>query len=76
MPIEDWKAMETFGDRGTEATKRMFGLCQYSGGLYYGVPNDLTVTQELKASAVNAQGDGDSRLMTLERYLPKHFQCC
>lgn len=73
MPIEDWKTMETFGDRGTEATKRMFGLCQHSGALYYGVPNDLTIAQELKASAVNAQGKGDSNLMTLERYLSKHF---
>lgn len=68
--------METYGDRGTEATKRMFGFNQYSGGLYYGVPNDLTITKELKASAVDAQGNGngDSSLMTLERYLPKHFQ--
>lgn len=66
--------METYGDRGTDATKRMFGFCQYSGGLYYGVPNNLMIPKELKASAVNAQGNGDSSLMTLDRYLSQHFQ--
>jgi hypothetical protein len=74
VPIEDWTTMETHGDRGTDATKRMFGFCQCSGGLYYGVPNDLKIPQELKTSAANAQGNGDGSLMTLERYLTKHFQ--
>ncbi|KAI8725404.1 NmrA domain-containing protein [Fusarium sp. LHS14.1] len=75
VPIEDWKTMETYGVEAFETVKYMFGFCQYSGGLYYGVPNDVVTTGELKAKAAEAKGEsGDNaKLMTLERFLGKYF---
>ena len=71
--MDDWKSFETYGARGLETVKYMFGFCQHSGGLYYGVPNDLAVPRELKSAAVEAQGGGESHLMTLETFFKKHF---
>jgi hypothetical protein len=66
--------METYGDTGFETVKYMFGFCQYSGGLYYGVPNDLAPASDLKARAAEAKGAvGDGKLMTLERFWQKYF---
>ncbi|RGP73391.1 family 1 [Fusarium longipes] len=74
VPMEDWKSMETYGDTGFETVKYMFGFCQYSGGLYYGVPNDLGPASDLKARAAEAKGTaGDEKLMTLERFWQKYF---
>ncbi|CAG7556009.1 unnamed protein product [Fusarium equiseti] len=74
LPIEDWKTMETYGDPGIETVKYMFGFCQYSGGLYYGVPNDLETAGDLKARAAVAKGlAGDSKLMTLGGFWQKCF---
>jgi hypothetical protein len=73
VPIDDWKSFETYGERGLETVKYMFGFCQHSGGLYYGVPNDLTVPRELKSTAVEAQGGGEGNLMTLEIFFKKHL---
>lgn len=67
--------METYGERPFETVKYMFGFCQHSGGLYYGVPNDLVTAGELKASAAEAKGEsGDAdKLTTLERFVTKYF---
>ncbi|KAM0347765.1 hypothetical protein ACHAPU_004781 [Fusarium lateritium] len=75
VPIEDWKAMETYGEQSFETVKRMFGFCQHSGGLYYGVPNDLSSARDLKARAAEAKGEsGDTgRLMTLKGFWKKYF---
>ena len=74
MPIEDWKTLETYGDPGIETVKYMFGFCQYSGGLYYGVPNDLETAGDLKARAAVAKGSaGDGKLMTLGGFWQKYF---
>ncbi|KAF4452726.1 NmrA-like family domain-containing protein 1 [Fusarium austroafricanum] len=74
VPIEDWKTMETYGDPSFETVKYMFGFCQHSGGLYYGVPNDLGPAAELKAKAAEAKGDSSAgKLMTLETFWKKHF---
>ncbi|KAM0397918.1 NmrA-like protein family domain-containing protein 1 [Fusarium culmorum] len=74
VPMEDWKSMETYGDTGFETVKLMFGFCQYSDGLYYGVPNDFVPASDLKARAVEAKGAvGDGKLMTLERFWQKYF---
>ncbi|KAF5971867.1 hypothetical protein FCOIX_9689 [Fusarium coicis] len=74
VPIEDWKTMETYGDQSFETVKYMFGFCQYSGGLYYGVPNDLGPATELKAKATEAKGQSsDAKLMTLEGFWEKYF---
>lgn len=75
VPIEDWKTMETYGVEAFETVKYMFGFCQHSGGLYYGIPNDVVTTGELKAKAAKAKGvTGDNaKLMTLERFLGKYF---
>lgn len=74
VPIEDWKTMETYGDQSFETVKYMFGFCQYSGGLYYGVPNDLGPSIELKAKATEAKGQSsDAKLMTLEGFWEKCF---
>jgi len=58
-----------------ETVKRMFGFCQYSGGLYYGVPNNTTTALELKKLALAAQGGGDelAELMTVEKWFKKYF---
>ncbi|KAI1013090.1 hypothetical protein LB503_001572 [Fusarium chuoi] len=74
VPIEDWKTMETYGDQSFETVKYMFGFCQYSGGLYYGLPNDLIPATELKVKAAEAKGQsGDAKLMTLEGFWKKYF---
>ncbi|KAJ4267660.1 hypothetical protein NW762_003774 [Fusarium torreyae] len=73
--IKDWKTMETYGDPSFETVKYMFGFCQHSGGLYYGVPNDLVTVGELKAKAAEAKGQSgdETKLTTLESFLKKHF---
>ncbi|KAJ3526654.1 hypothetical protein NM208_g11086 [Fusarium decemcellulare] len=75
VPIEDWKTMETYGIEAFETVKRMFGFCQHSGGLYYGVPNDLDTAGDLKARAAEAKGEaGDKKKLTaLEKFLEKYF---
>ncbi|KAF9768675.1 hypothetical protein IL306_013987 [Fusarium sp. DS 682] len=74
VPIEDWKTMETYGDQSFETVKYMFGFCQYSGGRYYGVLNDLGPAAELKEKAAVAKGQsGDAKLMTLEGFWKKYF---
>ncbi|KAH7204434.1 hypothetical protein DER44DRAFT_782539 [Fusarium oxysporum] len=74
VPIENWKTMETYGDQSFETVKDMFGFCQYSGGLYYGVPNDLSPAAELKAKAAEAkEQSGGAKLMTLEGFWEKYF---
>ncbi|KAJ4133440.1 hypothetical protein NW768_005026 [Fusarium equiseti] len=74
VPIEDWKTLETYGDPGIETVKYMFGFCQHSCGLYYGVPNDLETAGDLKARATVAKGlAGDSKLMTLGGFWQKYF---
>jgi hypothetical protein len=74
VPIENWKTMETYGDQSFETVKDMFGFCQYSGGLYYGVPNDLSPAAELKAKAAEAKKQsGGAKLMTLEGFWEKYF---
>ncbi|KAH7114811.1 hypothetical protein EDB81DRAFT_702350 [Dactylonectria macrodidyma] len=73
MPVE-WMQMETFGVGAFETVKNMFGFCQYSGGLYYGVVNDVVTAGELKAKAAEAKGEsGDgANLMSLKGFLRKH----
>ncbi|KAF4494221.1 hypothetical protein FAGAP_9619 [Fusarium agapanthi] len=74
VPIEDWKTMETYGDQSFETVKYMFGFCQHSSGLYYGVPNDLSPAAELKSKAAEAKRQsGDAKLMTLEGFWKKYF---
>ncbi|KAH7149201.1 hypothetical protein B0J13DRAFT_300025 [Dactylonectria estremocensis] len=75
VPIEDWKTMETYGVSAFETVKYMFGFCQHSGGLYYGVPNDVVTAGELKARAAGAKGmsGNDSKLTTLESFISKYF---
>lgn len=75
MPIEDWRKFETYGDRGLETVKYMFGFCQHSGGLYYGVPNDLVTAGELKARAAEAKGEAADKgsLTSLEAFVTKYF---
>ncbi|KAF4977787.1 hypothetical protein FZEAL_5753 [Fusarium zealandicum] len=75
VPIEDWKTMETYGVEAFETVKYMFGFCQHSGGLYYGVPNDLKTAGDLKARAAEAKGQSgeEKNLTTLEGLLKKYF---
>ncbi|KAH7011457.1 hypothetical protein EDB80DRAFT_891270 [Ilyonectria destructans] len=75
VPIEDWKSMETYGVGAFETVKYMFGFCQHSGGLYYGVPNDVVTAGELKARAAEAKGEsGDqAKLTSLESFTTKYF---
>ena len=75
VPIEDWKTMETYGEKSFETVKYMFGFCQHSGGLYYGVPNDLVTSGELKAKAAEAKGESVDKadLTSLEGFVTKYF---
>lgn len=67
--------METYGDGSLETVKYMFGFCQHSGGMYYGVPNDTDTAGELKARAAEAKGvSGEqSKLQTPEGFFKKYF---
>lgn len=75
MPVEDWKTFETYEDRMLETIKYMFGFCQCSGGLYYGVANDVVTAGRLKAKAASAKGESSTGagLMSLERFVSKYF---
>ncbi|KAH7139804.1 hypothetical protein B0J13DRAFT_478121 [Dactylonectria estremocensis] len=75
VPIEDWRSIETNGDRFMITVKGMFGLCQYSGGCYYGTPNSTEVAFELKQAAIMAQGreQGDAKLLTFKEFLQKNL---
>ncbi|KAM5352632.1 hypothetical protein ACJ41O_005354 [Fusarium nematophilum] len=75
VPVEDWKTMETYGVGAFETVKYMFGFSQHSGGLYYGVPNDVVTAGGLKARAAEAKGQSgdDAKLMTLEKFLRKYW---
>ncbi|KAH7148454.1 hypothetical protein EDB81DRAFT_463608 [Dactylonectria macrodidyma] len=75
VPIEDWKTMETYGVGAFETVKNMFGFCQHSGGLYYGVPNDVVTAGELKARAAEAKGvsGNEVKLTTLEAFIAKYL---
>jgi hypothetical protein len=50
----------------------MFGFCQHSGGLYYGVPNSTALASQLKSRAQEAQGK-DGGLMTLDGFFAQYF---
>ena len=65
--------METYGAKPFETVKYMFGFCQYSGGLYYGIPNDVVPAGELKAKAGEAKGESGAKLTTLESFVTKYF---
>ncbi|KAM0326106.1 hypothetical protein ACHAQA_006699 [Verticillium albo-atrum] len=68
--MDSWENIQTYGVTALVTVQRMFGFCQQSGGLYYGVPNDTTLAAELKRAAAAAQGrEGkDAQLMTVERF--------
>lgn len=73
--MDTWEELETYGMTGLITVQRMFGFCQHSGGLYYGVPNDTAPAAELKAAAAAAQGKtgDDAKLMTLERFFRQNL---
>ncbi|KAK7598716.1 hypothetical protein V3481_000334 [Fusarium oxysporum f. sp. vasinfectum] len=73
IPDDDWESFDTHGQRALEGVKYTFGFCQYSGGLYYGEPNDLTVARMLKRVAKKVQGESGGELMTLKRFFSLHF---
>ncbi|KAG7128323.1 NmrA-like family domain-containing oxidoreductase lnaB [Verticillium longisporum] len=73
--MDSWEDVQTYGMTALVTVQRIFGFCQQSGGLYYGVPNDTAAAAELKRAAAAAQGkDGeDAELMTLERFFRQQF---
>ncbi|KAH7358746.1 hypothetical protein B0T11DRAFT_330504 [Plectosphaerella cucumerina] len=73
--MKSWEEIETYGMTALITVQQMFAFCQYSGGRYYGVPNDTTLPVKLKAAAAAAQGKSgeDAQLMTLERFFKQHF---
>ncbi|KAF7556872.1 hypothetical protein G7Z17_g1110 [Cylindrodendrum hubeiense] len=75
VPIEDWRSIETHDDRFLVTVRGMFGLCQHSGGCYYGTPNSTAVAFELKQAAISAQGGNreDVKLLTLKEFFQTHF---
>ncbi|KAH7208089.1 hypothetical protein BKA60DRAFT_611152 [Fusarium oxysporum] len=70
---DDWESFDTHGQRALEGVKYTFGFCQYSGGLYYGEPNDLAMARMLKRVAKKVQGESGGELMTLKRFFSLHF---
>ncbi|EGY21070.1 uncharacterized protein VDAG_02594 [Verticillium dahliae VdLs.17] len=73
--MDSWADVQTYGMTALVTVQRMFGFCQQSGGLYYGVPNDTAAAAELKRVAAAAQGKAgeDAELMTLERFFRQQF---
>jgi hypothetical protein len=73
--MKSWEDLETYGMTALITVQQMFAFCQYSGGRYYGVPNDASLPAKLKAAAATAQGKSgeDAQLMTLERFFKQHF---
>ncbi|KAH7180457.1 hypothetical protein DER46DRAFT_668611 [Fusarium sp. MPI-SDFR-AT-0072] len=73
IPDDDWESFDTHGQRALEGVKYTFGFCQYSGGLYYGEPNDLAMARMLKRVAKKVQGESGGELITLKRFFSLHF---
>ncbi|KAI3574299.1 hypothetical protein IWW34DRAFT_809864 [Fusarium oxysporum f. sp. albedinis] len=73
IPDDDWESFDTRGQRALEGVKYTFGFCQYSGGLYYGEPNDLAMARMLKRVAKKVQGESGGELMILKRFFSLHF---
>ncbi|RKL03686.1 hypothetical protein BFJ68_g11430 [Fusarium oxysporum] len=73
IPDDDWESFDTRGQRALEGVKYTFGFCQYSGGLYYGKPNDLAMARMLKRVAKKVQGESGGELMILKRFFSLHF---
>ncbi|KAF4956010.1 hypothetical protein FGADI_4183 [Fusarium gaditjirri] len=73
VPDDDWESFDTYGQRALEGVKYTFGFCQYSGGLYYGEPNNPAIAHMLKRVAKKVQGESGGELMTLKRFFSLHF---
>lgn len=75
VPVEPWTSWDIHGIQALETIKTMFGFCQFSGGLYYGVPNNTVAAKELKKTAVEAQGGSnvDGNLSNVVSFMSKHF---
>ncbi|KAH8666064.1 hypothetical protein BGZ61DRAFT_498513 [Ilyonectria robusta] len=75
VPIEDWRSIETNDDRFLVTVRGMFGLCQHSGGCYYGTPNSTEAAFRLKQAAITAQGGNmdNVKLLTLREFSQKHL---
>lgn len=75
VPIKDWRSIETNDDRFLVTVRGMFGLCQHSGGCYYGTPNSTEVAFRLKQTAITAQGGNvdNVKLLTLREFFQKHL---
>ncbi|POR37239.1 NmrA family protein [Tolypocladium paradoxum] len=75
VPVEDWRSVETYGSPEIETVKTMFGFCQHSGGRYFGEVNNIGPAREIKAKVAAAKGlpAGEGALMTLEKFMGKHF---
>jgi hypothetical protein len=73
--MENWKDFPTYGLRPMETVRNMFGFCQSSGGMYYGVPNDVVLPAKLKKAVAEAQGKTgeECELMTMEKFFKAHF---
>lgn len=71
--IKDWKTFETYGDPEVETVKNLFGFVNYTGGHYFGVPSDITLSRKLKADAAAAKGLGaeDGKLTTVDQFAKK-----
>ena len=65
MPLE---TLEKPGNKELQTIKEVFEFTQATGGLYYGVANDVSAAAELKKSAAKTRGDEDGALMTWEKF--------
>ncbi|EFY86909.1 NmrA family transcriptional regulator [Metarhizium acridum CQMa 102] len=71
--VKDWTTIETHGEPEIETVKNLFGFVQYTGGRFFGVPSDVTLSKKLKAAATTAKGRpaSDGKLTTVEQFAKK-----
>ncbi|KAL1605114.1 hypothetical protein SLS60_004657 [Paraconiothyrium brasiliense] len=55
--IPNWRDLEVYGIRGLETIKYMWGICQESGGRYFGDETEAITAAELKKLAAATRGD-------------------
>ncbi|KAL5113689.1 hypothetical protein ACEQ8H_008442 [Pleosporales sp. CAS-2024a] len=74
--IPRWQDFETCGIGALETVKLTFGVCQESGGLYYGAEPEIETAAGLKRAVAKASGRdiAESKLLTLDEFFEREFR--
>ncbi|CAG7965677.1 unnamed protein product [Penicillium olsonii] len=63
----------TYGVGALEEIRDIYAFTQHMGGNFFGHPNAIETSKELKKASLKAKGQPDSKLITIREYFGKHF---